>query len=161
MPNCVGAVMKFEKSEITEDDADHKAIFSAAARVQRDFNLAVSTQHPSWFEFVVTKQQYGPDLWYAVRWFYHSNWLRTIEVGAAAGEEFMAFQLADVLSDELVEIISTVSTELAMNWPLCPSHNHALSLLYDPDARWECRNDQTIAVKVGELAKLLKADLGG
>jgi len=141
--------------------SDYLRVQRAARRVKKDFDIGMRSIDAQSLSFEIDLARHDDDNWFHVLWRLNGVPGRIIAVGASCDEEFMTFQLADELSEKITEHIALVSPRVAMHWPPCPRHPHALSLVFDDTAFWQCRDDADIRALVGALESLVTRSPNG
>jgi hypothetical protein len=92
--------------------------------------------------------------YFYLSWILNEKFRAIASLNSELDEELMAFTLVDELWEAIVEYISRVVSGMAMSWPQCPRHPHALTLVCEEQAQWQCRDDPLIFSPVGSLEYL-------
>jgi hypothetical protein len=126
----------------------------SARRVRRDFDYSL-TSIDARSSFVIESVRNHEERWFRVQWSLNQTSLRAVTFANDYDEELIAFALIDELWEDIVEYISAVRSGMAVLWPQCPRHPHALTLAFeDGKAEWRCREDPLVFSPVGSLEYL-------
>lgn len=136
---------------------DRRRVLRAALRVRSDLRTGTQLADTPPPRFEITPAVILEDQGYLVWWSIGHLGARGTFVGNEVDEDLVAYMMVDELCDEMAELLVSKSVTVASTWPLCPAHEHSLSLIYDEgEAAWACRDDANIRCKLGRLRTIVR-----